>query len=111
MTHPIHIKVNETITFGNDLPFVLIAGPCVLESRQHALEMSLALKEITDKLSIPFIYKSSFDKANRTSGSGERGLGLEASLDIFAEIKSKVGCPVVTIKRRNEDDLNFTFYF
>ena len=96
MTHPIHIKVNENITFGNDLPFVLIAGPCVLESRQHALEMSLALKEITDKLGIPFIYKSSFDKANRTSGNGERGLGLEASLDVFAEIKSKVGCPVVT---------------
>lgn len=96
MLKPVHLKVNDTVTFGNDLPFVLIAGPCVLESRQHALDISQAIKEITDKLNIPYIYKSSFDKANRTSIDGQRGLGLEASLDIFAEIKEKVGCPVIT---------------
>lgn len=96
MPKPIHLKVNDNVTFGNDLPFVLIAGPCVLESRQHALEMAFSIKEITDKLHIPFIYKSSFDKANRTSIEGQRGLGLEASLEIFAEIKEKIGCPVVT---------------
>lgn len=96
MSQPLHIKVNDNIIFGNDLPFVLIAGPCVLESRQHALDMSGAIKEITNKLRIPFIYKSSFDKANRTSAQGERGLGLEASLEIFAEIKEKIGCPIIT---------------
>lgn len=96
MSQPLHIKVNDKITFGNDLPFVLIAGPCVLESRQHALDMSSAIKEATDKLGIPFIYKSSFDKANRTSAQGERGLGLEASLEVFAEIKEKIGCPIIT---------------
>jgi len=96
MSSPLHIKINDKVTFGNDLPFVLIAGPCVLESRQHAIEMSSAIKEITDKLGIPFIYKSSFDKANRTSAQGERGLGLNAGLEIFAEIKEKIGCPIIT---------------
>ncbi|WP_032112142.1 3-deoxy-8-phosphooctulonate synthase [Candidatus Paracaedibacter symbiosus] len=96
MSQPLHIKVNDEIIFGNDLPFVLIAGPCVLESRQHALEMSTSIAKIAQKLDIPFIYKSSFDKANRTSATGERGLGLEASLEIFAEIKEKVGCPIIT---------------
>ena len=92
----LHVKVTHQITFGNDLPFVLIAGPCVLESRQHAMDMSSKIKEITDKLGIPFIYKSSFDKANRTSAHGERGLGLTAGLEIFSEIKEKIGCPIVT---------------
>lgn len=90
-----HVQV-QNITIGNDLPFVLIAGPCVLESRDHALEMSTALKEITDKLNIPFIYKTSFDKANRTSIQGHRGLGIKASLPILAEIKEELGCPIVT---------------
>lgn len=96
MPSSLHIKINDKVTFGNDLPFVLIAGPCVLESRQHAMDMSGAIKEIADKLAIPFVYKSSFDKANRTSAQGERGLGLDASLEIFAEIKEKLGCPIIT---------------
>lgn len=90
-----HINIGN-LTVGNDLPFVLIAGPCVLESRDHAFEMSTALKEITDKLNIPLIYKTSFDKANRTSIHGARGLGMKESLPILAEIKEKLGCPVVT---------------
>ncbi len=90
-----HIKAGN-VTFGNDLPFVLIAGPCQMESREHALMMSKKLKEITDRLGIGFIYKSSFDKANRTSISGKRGIGLEQALPIFAEIKETLGCPVLT---------------
>jgi 2-dehydro-3-deoxyphosphooctonate aldolase (KDO 8-P synthase) len=90
-----HVQV-QNITIGNDLPFVLIAGPCVLESREHALEMSAAIKEITDKLGIPFIYKTSFDKANRTSIQGHRGIGMKASLPILAEVKEKMGCPIIT---------------
>jgi 2-dehydro-3-deoxyphosphooctonate aldolase (KDO 8-P synthase) len=85
-----------SVVFGNDLPLVLIAGPCVLESRAHAFEMSQALSEITQKLGIGFIYKTSFDKANRTSGSGERGLGLEQALPILQEIRETVGCPILT---------------
>jgi 2-dehydro-3-deoxyphosphooctonate aldolase (KDO 8-P synthase) len=84
------------IAVGNDKPIVLIAGPCQLESRQHALEMSQALVEITGKLGMGLIYKTSFDKANRTSASGHRGLGLEKSLPIMAEIREKFGCPVLT---------------
>jgi 2-dehydro-3-deoxyphosphooctonate aldolase (KDO 8-P synthase) len=90
-----HLNIRH-ITVGNDLPFVLIAGPCVLESREHAFEMSTAIKEITDKLGIPFIYKTSFDKANRTSIHGVRGLGMKESLPILAEIQEKMGCPIVT---------------
>jgi 2-dehydro-3-deoxyphosphooctonate aldolase (KDO 8-P synthase) len=81
---------------GGDLPFTLIAGPCQLESRAHGLEMSAALKEITDKLGIGLIYKTSFDKANRTSIKTARGLGLEESLPIFAEIRETSGLPVLT---------------
>lgn len=84
------------INIANDLPFVVMTGPCVMESRQHALEMASALKELTDKLSIPFIYKTSFDKANRTSIKGARGVGLSQALSVFAEIKEKIGCPIVT---------------
>jgi 2-dehydro-3-deoxyphosphooctonate aldolase (KDO 8-P synthase) len=84
------------VKFGNTLPLALIAGPCQLESRDHAFEMATALKEITSKLGIGFVYKTSFDKANRTSASGKRGLGLEKSLPIFAELKSKLGVPVLT---------------
>ena len=93
MTHRVKIG---SLEIGNDLPFTLIAGPCVLESREHALEMSHALVELTNKLGIGFIYKTSFDKANRTSLQGVRGIGLEEALPIFAEIREKWGCPIVT---------------
>ena len=84
------------VRFGNDLPLALIAGPCQLESRAHALEMASALKEMAGRLGIGLVYKTSFDKANRTSARGARGLGLEASLPIFAEIRSSLGLPVLT---------------
>jgi 2-dehydro-3-deoxyphosphooctonate aldolase (KDO 8-P synthase) len=92
---PRHITIGN-ITIGNDLPMVFILGPNTLESRAHALEMSAALKEITEKLGVALIYKTSFDKANRTSISGARGLGLTASLPIFAEIRETTGLPVLT---------------
>ena len=92
---PRHVTIGN-ITVGNDLPMVFILGPNTLESRAHALETSAALKEIAGKLGISVIYKSSFDKANRTSVSGARGLGLEASLPIFAEIRETTGLPVLT---------------
>ena len=90
-----HVSIGD-ITIGNDLPMVFIIGPNVMESRAHALEMSAALKEIADKLGISLIYKTSFDKANRTSIGGARGLGLAASLPIFAEIREKTGLPILT---------------
>ncbi len=95
MTTPRHIKIGK-LTVGNDLPLTLIAGPCQLESRAHALEMSHALVEMTDRLGIGLIYKTSFDKANRTSLANDRGLGLAASLPILAEIRETHGCPVLT---------------
>ncbi|MET0276961.1 MAG: 3-deoxy-8-phosphooctulonate synthase [Pseudorhodoplanes sp.] len=82
--------------FGNDLPLALIAGPCQMESRAHALEMASALKEIAGRVGMGLIYKSSFDKANRTSAKGARGIGLDASLPVFAEIRSSLGLPVLT---------------
>jgi 2-dehydro-3-deoxyphosphooctonate aldolase (KDO 8-P synthase) len=82
--------------FGNTLPLALIAGPCALESRDHALEMASALKDLTAKVGIGFIYKTSFDKANRTSAKSQRGLGLDRALPIFAEIRQKLGVPVLT---------------
>jgi 2-dehydro-3-deoxyphosphooctonate aldolase (KDO 8-P synthase) len=82
--------------FGNDLPLALIAGPCQLESRAHALEMASALKEMTRRLGIGLVYKTSFDKANRTSGKAARGIGLEGALPIFAEIRSSLDLPVLT---------------
>jgi 2-dehydro-3-deoxyphosphooctonate aldolase (KDO 8-P synthase) len=84
------------LEIGNDRPFTLIAGPCQLESRQHALEMSHALAELTAKLGIGLIYKTSYDKANRTSIKGERGLGMAKSLPIMAEVRETYGCPVLT---------------
>ncbi len=81
---------------GLNQPFFLIAGPCVIESRQMALDTAGILKEITASLKIPFIYKSSFDKANRSSGSSFRGLGMETGLDILAEVRAKIGVPVLT---------------
>lgn len=93
--------LNRTVEVGplsiaNDRPFVLIAGPCALESRAHALETSHALVELTRKLGIGLIYKSSFDKANRTSLGSNRGIGLETSLPILAEVRETWGCPVLT---------------
>ncbi len=84
------------VTFGNDLPFVLIAGPCQMESKEHAFEMADSLVSMTKELKIPYIFKASFDKANRSSLSGKRGIGLEKALDVFAQIKEKYGCPVLT---------------
>ncbi|HEY7901602.1 MAG TPA: 3-deoxy-8-phosphooctulonate synthase [Caulobacteraceae bacterium] len=84
------------IRFGNALPLALIAGPCVLESRQHALETAHALKEIAERLGIGLVYKTSFDKANRSSAAGVRGLGLAEAVPIFAEIRERVGLPVIT---------------
>jgi 2-dehydro-3-deoxyphosphooctonate aldolase (KDO 8-P synthase) len=91
----------RTVTVGkidiaNDKPFALIAGPCQIESRAHALEMASALKEIATKLGIGLIYKSSFDKANRTSVSTQRGLGLDIGLEVLAEVREKTGLPVLT---------------
>jgi 2-dehydro-3-deoxyphosphooctonate aldolase (KDO 8-P synthase) len=82
--------------FGNDLPLTLIAGPCVLESRTHAFDMAGALKEITARRGIGFVYKTSFDKANRTSAKSARGLGLDKALAIFAELRDQLGVPVLT---------------
>jgi 2-dehydro-3-deoxyphosphooctonate aldolase (KDO 8-P synthase) len=81
---------------GLDRPFFLIAGPCVIESQQMALDTAGRLKEITTELGIPFIYKSSFDKANRSSGTSFRGLGMEKGLEILAEVKKQIGVPVLT---------------
>jgi 2-dehydro-3-deoxyphosphooctonate aldolase (KDO 8-P synthase) len=84
------------VKFGNALPLALIAGPCQLESRAHGLEVASALKEIAARLKIGLVYKTSFDKANRTSASGVRGMGLDKALPIFAEIRSTLGLPVLT---------------
>ncbi len=81
---------------GLDKPFFLIAGPCVIESREMALETAAALKDICAKLAIPFIYKSSYDKANRSSGQSFRGMGMEKGLEILAEVRERVGVPVLT---------------
>jgi 2-dehydro-3-deoxyphosphooctonate aldolase (KDO 8-P synthase) len=84
------------VSFGNALPLALIAGPCALESREHALDMAAALKEIAGRLGMGLVYKTSFDKANRTSAASARGLGLEAALPVFAEIRVRLGVPVLT---------------
>lgn len=90
-----HVRVGP-VTFANDAPMAVLAGPCQMESRAHALEMAGALKEICGRLGLGLIYKTSFDKANRTSLSGRRGIGLEAALPVFAEIRERLGLPVVT---------------
>ena len=82
--------------FGNALPLALIAGPCALESRDHAFEMAAALKDIAGKIGIGLVYKTSFDKANRTSAKSNRGIGLDGALPIFAEIRRKFGVPILT---------------
>jgi len=86
----------QNLEVSNNNPFTLIAGPCQMESRDHAFDMCGAMVEITKKLDIPFIYKSSFDKANRTSLKGERGMGLDASLQVFADLKKEYGMPTIT---------------
>ena len=91
----LNVEVGET-RFGNSLPLALIAGPCVLESRAHALEIASALKEIAARLKIGLVYKTSFDKANRTSRDSARGMGLAQALPIFAEIREKLQLPVLT---------------
>lgn len=94
------------VTLANDRPFALIAGPCQMESRDHALMLAGRLAEIAEELGIPFVFKTSFDKANRTSLSGKRGLGLEAALPVFQEIRETVGCPILTdIHEREQIDL------
>ena len=85
-----------TARFGNTLPLMLIAGPCALESREHALEMASALKEIAGKAGTGLVFKTSFDKANRTSAKSERGVGLDRALPIFAEIRETLSLPVLT---------------
>jgi len=88
---------------GLDKPLFLIAGPCVVESRQMALDTAYTLKEICEELDLPFIYKSSYDKANRSSGKSYRGLGMDKGLEILAEVKRKVGVPVLTDVHDKED--------
>jgi 2-dehydro-3-deoxyphosphooctonate aldolase (KDO 8-P synthase) len=85
-----------SVRFGNELPLAVIAGPCALESKAHALEMAAALKEIAGRAGIGLVYKTSFDKANRTSAKSARGLGLEPALPIFSEIRDKLKVPVLT---------------
>jgi len=96
MTTPPRAVPVGTLTIGNDRPFVLIAGPCQIESEAHAFEMAAALHEICTDLGLGLIYKSSFDKANRTSIGAERGIGMAKGLDILAGIRSKFGIPVLT---------------
>ncbi len=84
------------VTFANDRPIAVFAGPCQMESRAHALEMASALKEIAGRLGLGLVYKTSFDKANRTSLTGKRGIGLDGALAVFAEIRETLGLPVVT---------------
>jgi 2-dehydro-3-deoxyphosphooctonate aldolase (KDO 8-P synthase) len=84
------------VRFGNALPLSLIAGPCVLESRAHAFDMAGALKDITARLGVGFVYKTSFDKANRTSFRSARGIGLDKALAIFADLRERLGVPVLT---------------
>lgn len=96
----------KNFEISNNLPFVLIAGPCQTESRDHSMMMAENIKKICDKLKINFIYKSSFDKANRSSVSSKRGMGLENTLPIFAEIKKTFDCPILT-DIHNEEQCNF----
>jgi len=90
------------VRFGNRLPLALIAGPCALESRAHALEMAAALKEIAERVGLGLVFKTSFDKANRTSAKSARGIGLEQALPIFAEIRESLRLPVLTDVHESE---------
>ena len=95
-TAPNPVITIGNVVFGNDRPLSLIAGPCQIESREHAFECARAIKEITTKLGIGFVFKSSYDKANRTSGSGTRGVGLKAAMQIFADIGEELQVPLLT---------------
>ena len=90
-----HVKVGQVV-FGSDLPLALIAGPCQMESRQHAFDIAGALKDICARLKIGLVYKTSFDKANRTSLKGKRGMGLDAALPVFADLRKEFGLSVLT---------------
>jgi len=92
---PRTVRVGK-IEIGNDRPFVLIAGPCQIESRNHALEIAHALREMSDRTGVPVIYKSSYDKANRTSASAARGIGMDAGLQILSDVRAATGLPVLT---------------
>ncbi len=92
---PRHVKIGR-VAFGNDLPLALIAGPCALESRTHAFDMAGSLAELCRSLGIGFVYKTSYDKANRTSAKSPRGTGMAAALPIFRAIREEIGCPVIT---------------
>lgn len=95
--HAVSIAASHgAVTFANDAPLSIIAGPCAMESREHAMKMASTLKDICSRLGIGLIYKSSFDKANRTSLTGKRGMGLEEALPVFAEVKERFGLPVLT---------------
>lgn len=100
MTQPKHVTAGN-VTFGNDLPFALIAGPCQMESRDHAIEVAGKLVEICKARNLGLVYKTSYDKANRTSLKGKRGIGLEKSLAVFEEIKKTFGIPVLTDVHEN----------
>ena len=95
------------VRFGNALPLALIAGPCAMESRDHALFMAEALADLARRCDIGLIYKSSFDKANRSSGGSARGIGLDRALEIFAEVKRQTGLPVLTDDRLIEAGNHF----
>ncbi len=95
MTQPRHVRIGS-FEIGNDLPLALIAGPCAIEGRSHALEVAHALVEMCAARKLPLIYKSSYDKANRTSLKAERGLGIDEGLPILAAVREKYGCPVIT---------------
>ncbi|MDP6706148.1 MAG: 3-deoxy-8-phosphooctulonate synthase [Alphaproteobacteria bacterium] len=95
MAAPHHVQIRDVVV-GNDLPLVLIAGPCAMEGREHALDMAGALAGMANRLGIGFIYKTSFDKANRTAAASPRGVGLEAALPIFEAIREAVGCALLT---------------
>ncbi|WP_428409416.1 3-deoxy-8-phosphooctulonate synthase [Hyphococcus sp.] len=90
------VEISPNVVTGNTLPLTVFAGPCAMESRTHALECAAALKEIAGRLKIGLVYKSSFDKANRTSAGSARGVGLKEALPVFAEIREVTGLPVVT---------------
>lgn len=96
MTKPNSSVTVGNVTFSNNAPLSIIAGPCQMESREHAFDMAGSIKEITDKLGIGFVYKSSFDKANRTSLSSKRGIGLEKAMEIFADLKREFQIPVLS---------------
>src|SRR5215510_5455561 len=96
MTTPNSVVKVGSVEVGNKMPLSVIAGPCALESRDHALEMATALKDVARKAGVGLIYKTSFDKANRTSANSARGIGFELALPIFAEIRERVGVPVLT---------------